>query len=112
MALLYRRHVCRHRAQPQLTACRPSAGSLARGRQSQKSHPANISHWPHQQIEALGQVLKGNTTVGPRLQDAFAVVRSLPHGHVATVLGIMRQLKGRSPLTIPRDGKLQPAGLG
>lgn len=54
---------------------------------------ANISHWPHEQIEALRQVLKGNTTVGPRLQDAFEVVRSLPHGHVVAVLGMMRQLQ-------------------
>jgi len=54
---------------------------------------ANISHWPPQQIEALRQVLKGNTQRSPRLKDAFAVVRSLPHGHVAAVLGMMRQLK-------------------
>jgi transposase len=54
---------------------------------------ANLSHWPPEQVEALRQVLKGNTTVGPRLQDAFEVVRSLPHGHVAAVLGMMRQLK-------------------
>ena len=54
---------------------------------------ANLSHWPPEQVEALRQVLKGHTTVGPRLQDAFEVVRSLPHGHVAAVLGMMRQLQ-------------------
>jgi transposase len=54
---------------------------------------SNLSHWPPEQIEALRQVLKGHTTVGPRLQEAFEVVRSLPHGHVAAVLGMMRQLK-------------------
>ncbi len=54
---------------------------------------ANLSHWPPEQIEALRQVLKGHTTVGPRLQDAFEVVRSLPHGNVAAVLGMLRQLK-------------------
>ena len=54
---------------------------------------ANLSHWPHDQIEALRQVLKGNTNVGPRLQDAFELIRSLPHGHVAAVLGLMHQLK-------------------
>jgi transposase len=53
----------------------------------------NLSHWPPEQIEALRQVLKGHTTVGPRLQEAFEVVRSLPHGQVAAVLGMMRQLK-------------------
>ena len=54
---------------------------------------ANLSHWPPAQIEALRQVLKGETTLGPPLERAFAVVRSLPHGHVAAVLGTMRQLK-------------------
>ena len=54
---------------------------------------ANISHWPPQQIEALRLVLKGNTTVGLPLPEAFEIVRSLPHGNVAAVLGMMRQLK-------------------
>ena len=54
---------------------------------------ANLSHWPPPQVEALRQVLKGETTRGPPLERAFAVVRSLPHGHVAAVLGTMRQLK-------------------
>jgi transposase len=54
---------------------------------------ANISHWPPAQIEALRQVLKGNTRVGPALAEAFEVVRSLPHGHVAAVLATLRRLK-------------------
>lgn len=54
---------------------------------------ANISHWPPAQVEALRQVLKGHTSVGPPLTEAFEVVRSLPHGHVAAVLGMLRRLK-------------------
>jgi hypothetical protein len=54
---------------------------------------ANLSHWPPEQIEALRLVLKGHSTIGPRLQQAFEIVRSLPHGNVAAVLGIMGQLK-------------------
>ena len=54
---------------------------------------ANISHWPPEQIEALRQVLKGNTNLSSHLQGAFQVVRSLPHGHVAAVLAMMRRLK-------------------
>jgi len=54
---------------------------------------ANISHWPPAQIEALRQVLKGRTSLGPPLAEAFEVVRSLPHGHVAAVLGTLRRLK-------------------
>jgi transposase len=54
---------------------------------------ANISHWPPAQIEALRQVLKGNLSGGPPLAEAFEVIRSLPHGHVAAVLGALRRLK-------------------
>ena len=54
---------------------------------------ANISQWPPAQIEALRQVLKGHSSVGPPLAEAFEVVRSLPHGHVAAVLGTLRRLK-------------------
>ncbi len=54
---------------------------------------ANLSHLPPAQIEALRLVLKGNTTVGPALPRAFEIVRSLPHGNVAAVLAMMRQLK-------------------
>ena len=38
-------------------------------------------------------MLKGQTNVAPPLAEAFEVVRSLPHGHVAAVLGMVRQLK-------------------
>ena len=54
---------------------------------------ANLSHWPPEQIEALRQVLKGNTNLSAHLQGTFEVVRSLPHGHVAAVLAMMRQLQ-------------------
>ena len=55
---------------------------------------ANLSHWPPAQIEALRQVLKGNTTaLSSNLPDAFAIVRSLPHGHVAAVLAMIAQLE-------------------
>jgi len=51
---------------------------------------ANITHWPSQQIEALRRVLKGETLVSP--EEAFEIRRSLPHGHVAAVLGTLRRL--------------------
>src|SRR5690242_21240402 len=54
---------------------------------------ANLSHWPPEQLEALRQVLKGNTNLSAHLQGTFEVVRSLPHGHVAAVLAMMRQLQ-------------------
>lgn len=53
---------------------------------------ANLSHWPPQRIEALRAVLRGTTVPLGNLQDAFDIVRSRPHGHVAAVVGTMRRL--------------------
>lgn len=52
---------------------------------------ANLSHWPPAQIDALRSVLKGSTSVPSSLPDAFDIVRSRPHGHVAAVLGSLRR---------------------
>ena len=54
---------------------------------------ANLSHWPPPQIEALRSVLKGATSFGPPLPQAFDIVRSRPHGHVAAVLGTLHRLQ-------------------
>jgi hypothetical protein len=51
---------------------------------------ANLSQWPAAQIEALRRVLRGETLVAP--QEAFEIVRTRPHGHVAAILGSMRRL--------------------
>jgi Transposase DDE domain len=55
---------------------------------------ANISHWPPERVAALREVLKGATvsSVGSAA-DSFQILRSLPHGHVAAVLGSLQQLK-------------------
>jgi hypothetical protein len=53
---------------------------------------ANLSDWPTERIEALRAVLRGATTPLGNLKDAFEIVRSRPHGHVAAVLGTMRRL--------------------
>ena len=52
---------------------------------------ANLSRWPEDKVEALSAVLKG---LLPRmgLEGAFEIARSLPHGHVAAVLGALRDL--------------------
>ncbi|MHB1747459.1 MAG: IS1634 family transposase, partial [Leptospirillum sp.] len=49
----------------------------------------NISHLPADLIDLLRRALKGEP-VGP-LRQAFTVVRTLPHGHVAAVLGTLRE---------------------
>jgi transposase len=52
---------------------------------------ANLSHWPQEKIDDLRRVLKGQS---PKLDltQAFEITRSLPHGHVAAVLGTARRL--------------------
>ena len=54
---------------------------------------ANLSRWPPEKIEALRRVLKGETALGPPLPQAFSIVRSLPHGHVAAVLTTIERLR-------------------
>jgi len=51
---------------------------------------ANLSRWPEAKIEALRRVLKGETLVAP--PERLTIERSLPHGHVAAVLGMARKL--------------------
>jgi hypothetical protein len=52
---------------------------------------ANLSGWPGAKVDALARVLKGQQPAAA-LEGAFAVTRSLPHGHVAAVLGTLREL--------------------
>jgi len=52
---------------------------------------ANLSRWPEDKVAALQAVLKG---LPPKvsLEDSFEIARSLGHGHVAAVLGAVRNL--------------------
>jgi hypothetical protein len=52
---------------------------------------ANLSSWPEAKVEALSRVLKGQPPAAA-LDGAFEITRSLPHGHVAAVLGTLRDL--------------------
>ena len=52
---------------------------------------ANLSSWPEAKVDALSRVLKGQPPP-VALDGAFEITRSLPHGHVAAVLGTARQL--------------------
>jgi transposase len=53
---------------------------------------ANLSKWPPELIEQFQQLLKGVRTID-KLEDAFEIVRSEPHGHVRAVLGTLHQIK-------------------
>jgi hypothetical protein len=52
---------------------------------------ANLSSWPEAKVDALSRVLKGQPPAAA-LDGAFEITRSLPHGHVAAVLGTLRDL--------------------
>src|SRR5947209_16795041 len=64
--------------------------SVREGNKTRKRTLASLSHWPEEQVATLRRVLKGEKLVHPN--DALEIVRSLPHGHVAAVLGTMREL--------------------
>src|SRR5271157_1866519 len=65
---------------------------------------ANLTDWPDAKVEALRRVLKGETAIVSK--DAFRIERSLPHGHVAAVLGMAKKLKLDKLLPQSRLGKL------
>ena len=49
----------------------------------------NVSHLPDRVIDLVRRALKGETLVNP--EAAFTCTRSLPHGHVAAVVGTLKQ---------------------
>ena len=61
----------------------------------------NLSDWPPELIEGFKALLKGGAVV-PKDQPIFTIKRSLPHGHVAAILGTLK--------TIGLDRLLGPAG--
>jgi len=67
---------------------------------------ANLTGWPDAKVEALRRVLKGETAIVSA--NALRIERSLPHGHVAAVLGMARKLglDKLLPRSPPRLSKL------
>jgi transposase len=65
---------------------------------------ANLTHWPEHRIEALRAVLKGQTQIAD-LRQAFQIVRSQPHGHVAAVLGTLAKIGLDKALASRRGGE-------
>jgi transposase len=52
---------------------------------------SNLSKWPPEMVDGLRKMLKGGVVV-ESLEESFDVTRSLPHGHVAAVVGTLRRL--------------------
>jgi hypothetical protein len=65
--------------------------SYREGGQVKNRTLANLSRWPDEKVDALARVLKG-LPAQVELAEAFEISRSLPHGHVAAVLGTARRL--------------------
>ena len=63
---------------------------------------ANLSSWPGEKVETLRRLLKNEPLVGR--DDAFDIIRSLPHGHVVAVLGTLRKL-GLDRLIDPKPSR-------
>lgn len=63
---------------------------------------ANLTDWPEHLVEGLRTLLRGGVAVA-RADEALTISRSLPHGHVAAVLGMAEQL-GLSKLLSERRG--------
>jgi transposase len=53
---------------------------------------ANLSRWPEHKLDRLDRALKGLPPADWDLSEAFDITRSLPHGHVAAVLGTAAKL--------------------
>ncbi len=70
--------------------------SYREGDKVRKRTLANLSALPPETIEVIRRSLRGETLV-PAI-EAFAIERSLPHGHVAAVLGTLRRLELESVL--------------
>jgi transposase len=63
---------------------------------------ANLSDWPTEIVEGLRTLLKGGK-VAPADQESIIVRRALPHGHVAAVLGTLRNIGLDRMLGPPRN---------
>jgi hypothetical protein len=63
---------------------------------------ANLTDWPEQLVEGLRTLLRGGVAVA-KPGEALTISRSLPHGHVAAVLGTAEHL-GLPALLTERRG--------
>ena len=61
------------------------------GKRVRKRTLANLTSWPAEKVETLRRLLKNEPLVSR--DDAFDITRSLPHGHVAAVLGTLHKLR-------------------
>src|SRR3954449_11341985 len=67
--------------------------SYREGGKVKKRTLCNLTHWPPNLLEGFKALLKGATVIpAPASPEVFVIRRALPHGHVAAVLGSLRQI--------------------
>src|SRR3978361_1407763 len=94
-------HVYRSRSEPEFAAPILLRETYRQNGRFCKRTLCNFSHWPTATVEGLRGALKGGTVI-PAGRDAFTVIRSLPHGHVAAAVA--------APPKIGLEGILGPDG--
>ena len=65
--------------------------SWREGKKTKKRTIANLTNWPAELVESFRKLLQGAVAVHPK--DLFSIERSVPHGHVKAILGMMHHLK-------------------
>jgi hypothetical protein len=65
--------------------------SYREGNKVRKRTLANLSSLPDEAVDGLRILLKGGTAI-ENLPEAFEIMRSRPHGHVAAVLGTLKNI--------------------
>src|SRR3982750_3051826 len=67
--------------------------SYREGGKVKKRTLCNLTHWPPSLLEGFKALLKGGAVMSaPAAPEVFTIHRALPHGHVAAVLGTLRQI--------------------
>ena len=84
-------HAHRVGARPQVTSDHPAAESYRADGKVKKRTIANLTNWPEPLVEGLRTLLRGGVALATA-DEALTISRSLPHGHVAAVLGTAEQV--------------------
>ncbi|MCY4205228.1 MAG: hypothetical protein OXE92_05835 [Bacteroidetes bacterium] len=84
--------------------------SLRDGDKIIKNTIANITGFPNPIIEGLKILFRGGTAV-KSIKEVFEIRSNKPHGHVAAVLGVMKQLK-MAAIIAPRNSRFRRLVLG
>ena len=67
--------------------------SYREGNQVKKRTLANLSKLPDDVVDNMKLVLKGaKVSIEDAIPSNFEVIRSLPHGHIAAILGMIKKL--------------------